>query len=91
MVALIREMMGYLISSDTSMQRVFFLWGQPRSGKGTIMRVTTALVGKLTERNAGVFDPEDELLLKLDVTRGIFGYSVTGKVDVSGPAEESRL
>jgi putative DNA primase/helicase len=47
MVALIREMMGYLISSDTSMQRVFFLWGQPRSGKGTIMRVTTALVGKL--------------------------------------------
>jgi putative DNA primase/helicase len=46
-VTLIREMMGYLISSDTSMQRVFFLWGQPRSGKGTIMRVTTALVGKL--------------------------------------------
>ncbi len=47
MVALICEMMGYLISSDTSMQKVFFLCGQPRSGKGTVMRVTTALVGKL--------------------------------------------
>jgi branched-chain amino acid aminotransferase len=33
-----------------------------------------ALLGELTERNAGAFDPEDELLLKLDVTRGIFGY-----------------
>ena len=31
-----------------------------------------ALLGELTERNAGAFDPEDELLLKLDVTRGIF-------------------
>jgi putative DNA primase/helicase len=54
MVALIREMMGYLISSDTSMQRVFFLWGQPRSGKGTIMRVTTALVGKLNTSSPNI-------------------------------------
>jgi putative DNA primase/helicase len=54
MVMLIREMMGYLISSDTSMQRVFFLWGQPRSGKGTIMRVTTALVGKLNTSSPNI-------------------------------------
>jgi branched-chain amino acid aminotransferase len=33
-----------------------------------------ALLGELAERNAGVFDPKDELLLKLDVTRGIFAY-----------------
>jgi branched-chain amino acid aminotransferase len=33
-----------------------------------------ALLAELAERNAGAFDAEDELLLKLDVTRGIFGY-----------------
>jgi putative DNA primase/helicase len=46
LIDLLQEMLGYLISSDTSLQVVFFLWGRPRSGKGTIMRVTTALVGK---------------------------------------------
>jgi branched-chain amino acid aminotransferase len=33
-----------------------------------------ALLGELATRNSGAFEPEDELLLKLDVTRGIFGY-----------------
>ncbi len=33
-----------------------------------------ALLVELVTRNADTFEPEDELLLKLDVTRGIFGY-----------------
>lgn len=33
-----------------------------------------ALLVELTKRNADAFDREDELLLKLDATRGIFGY-----------------
>ncbi len=33
-----------------------------------------ALLAELATRNADAFAPEDELLLKLDVTRGIFGY-----------------
>ena len=33
-----------------------------------------ALLAELATRNADAFEPEDELLLKLDVTRGIFGY-----------------
>jgi putative DNA primase/helicase len=45
LIELVQEMMGYVISSDTSMQKVFFMFGRPRSGKGTILRVTTALVG----------------------------------------------
>jgi len=32
------------------------------------------LIADLVARNAGAFDPEDELLLKLDVTRGTFAY-----------------
>jgi len=46
LVTLIREMMGYLLSSDTSKQKVFHLCGQPRSGKGTILRVITAMIGQ---------------------------------------------
>ncbi|MHC6156571.1 DNA primase family protein [Bradyrhizobium elkanii] len=48
LVQLIREMMGYLISSDTSKQVVFHFYGQPRSGKGTVLRVLRSIVG---ERN----------------------------------------
>ncbi len=33
-----------------------------------------ALIHELVDRNAGTYDPEDEVLVKLDVTRGIFGY-----------------
>jgi branched-subunit amino acid aminotransferase/4-amino-4-deoxychorismate lyase len=32
------------------------------------------LVDQLVERNRGAFDPADELLLKIDITRGVFGY-----------------
>jgi putative DNA primase/helicase len=46
LVTLIREMMGYLLSSDTSKQKVFHLCGQPRSGKGTILRVLTSMIGQ---------------------------------------------
>jgi putative DNA primase/helicase len=46
LIDLVQEMLGYLLTCDTSMHKIFFLWGLPRSGKGTILRVTTALVGK---------------------------------------------
>jgi putative DNA primase/helicase len=45
LVDLIQEMLGYLVTTDTSLHRIFFLWGRPRSGKGTILRITTALCG----------------------------------------------
>lgn len=41
----LREMMGYLIAADTSMQKIFMLIGPKRSGKGTIGRVIHALIG----------------------------------------------
>jgi len=49
-IGLVQEMLGYLITSDTSMQKVFMLWGRPRSGKGTILRISTALVGQRNVR-----------------------------------------
>lgn len=40
------EMFGYLLTDDTGQQKIFMLIGPPRSGKGTILRVLEALVGK---------------------------------------------
>jgi putative DNA primase/helicase len=50
LVDLIQEWIGYNISTDTSKHRVMFYWGVPRSGKGTLMRIQTALVGKYNTR-----------------------------------------
>ena len=40
------EMFGYLLTDDTSQQKIFMLIGPPRSGKGTILRILEALVGR---------------------------------------------
>lgn len=42
----LQEVMGYLLSDDTSQQKAFSLVGPPRSGKGTIARIITELVAK---------------------------------------------
>lgn len=44
--ATLQEMFGYLLTSDTSHQKMFLVIGPKRSGKGTIGRVLGALVGR---------------------------------------------
>jgi putative DNA primase/helicase len=39
------EIAGYLISGDTSQQKIFAIIGPPRSGKGTFARILTDLLG----------------------------------------------
>jgi putative DNA primase/helicase len=46
LIRLTQQMFGYIISGDTSYQRVFYLRGRPRSGKGTMIRVMGMLLGK---------------------------------------------
>ena len=41
----LQEMFGYLLTPDTSQQKMFMLVGPRRSGKGTIGRVLSALIG----------------------------------------------
>jgi P4 family phage/plasmid primase-like protien len=41
----LQEMFGYLLTADTSQQKMFLLRGPKRSGKGTIGRVLQALLG----------------------------------------------
>lgn len=42
----LQEIMGYLLTPDTSQQKIFFLVGPRRSGKGTIARIIQSLVGQ---------------------------------------------
>ena len=42
----LQEIFGLLLTPDTSLQKIFLLVGPKRSGKGTIGRVLTALLGK---------------------------------------------
>lgn len=44
-VDLLQEWMGYCLTSDTSQQKMLLLVGPRRSGKGTIGRILTRLVG----------------------------------------------
>lgn len=43
---LLQEAVGYSLSADTSQQTVIFLWGVPRGGKGTTLRILTDLIGR---------------------------------------------
>lgn len=44
-IRVLQEAFGYLLVPDTSQQKLFFLKGPPRSGKGTIARILRELVG----------------------------------------------
>jgi putative DNA primase/helicase len=50
-IDLLQEWFGYILSGATNLHKILLLVGPPRSGKGTIARVLTALVGK--ENTAG--------------------------------------
>lgn len=44
-IATLQEVFGYCLGADTSLQKAFLLVGPKRSGKGTIARVLTAVIG----------------------------------------------
>ena len=41
----LQEWFGYILSGRTDLQKILLLAGKPRAGKGTILRVLTALMG----------------------------------------------
>ncbi|MGW3376155.1 DNA primase family protein [Streptomyces hydrogenans] len=44
-IALIQEWFGYVLSGRTDLQKMLVLLGPPRSGKGLMMRILTAMIG----------------------------------------------
>lgn len=45
-IAALQEFFGYVLSGRTDLHKILLLIGPPRSGKGTLARILTALVGK---------------------------------------------
>jgi putative DNA primase/helicase len=45
-ISTLQEWMGYLLTPDTRQQKILMLIGPPRSGKSTIGRIMTAMIGK---------------------------------------------
>lgn len=45
-IEMLQELFGLLLTGDTSYQKAFLLVGPKRSGKGTIARILTALLGR---------------------------------------------
>ncbi|MEL6895364.1 MAG: phage/plasmid primase, P4 family, partial [Planctomycetota bacterium] len=45
-ITALQQWFGYLLLPDTSLHKMMFIIGQPRSGKGTIMRTLINLVGR---------------------------------------------
>jgi putative DNA primase/helicase len=45
-ITALQDWFGYALSPDTSQQKIMFVVGPRRSGKGTIARVLTALIGR---------------------------------------------
>ena len=82
LIHLIQEMFGYLIATDTSHQKVFFLYGNPRCGKGTLLRTLIKLIGE-----------ENTCSPSIKNLAGAFGFqSMIGKTlaVVSDMATDSR-
>ena len=50
----LQEVFGYLLLPDTSLQKIFLLVGPPRSGKGTILKVLTSLIGRPNVANPSI-------------------------------------
>lgn len=58
----LQEIMGYLLTQQTDQQKMFFLAGAPRAGKGVILSTITGLIG---EKNV--------IGMSLDTMSGQFG------------------
>ena len=45
-IGVLQEIFGYALTTDTDQQKIFLMVGPKRSGKGTIARVLTAMLGR---------------------------------------------
>jgi putative DNA primase/helicase len=60
LILLIQQMFGYLITSETRHQKIFYLRGISNSGKSTMMRVLDALIGERNICNPTIADLADK-------------------------------
>lgn len=81
-IGLLQEWFGYLLSPDTRKQKMLMLVGQSGGGKGTILKVLTALVGHRNVANPNLHDFGSNFGLS-----GLLGKSIA----VVGDAQSNGL
>jgi putative DNA primase/helicase len=86
LVDLLQEMFGYLLSGATRKQKMFFLMGDPGAGKGTILRILTALIGELNTCHPSIEGLGDRFGL-LD----LIGKSVAQITDLDSDATKATM
>ncbi|MGD5575264.1 hypothetical protein QUU09_22715, partial [Xanthomonas citri pv. citri] len=89
-VETLQDVFGYLLSADTSQQKIPLIIGPKRSGKGTIARVLTALLGQdsVTAPTLASLATNFGLAPLIGKSVAIVGDArLSGKVDQSAIAE----
>ena len=89
-IRLLRQWSGYLISGDTSRQKMMMLFGPPRSGKGTIAKVLTALLGRGSVANPTLASLSEEFGMSslIGKTAAIVNDArLSGRIDLATVAE----
>ena len=82
-IALVWEVIGYLLMSGNPLHRAVLLVGKGRNGKGTLLRVITKLVGKRNTSSLSLTDITDG---KFEVA-GLFGKLI----NIAGDIEARNL
>jgi putative DNA primase/helicase len=87
-IATLAEWFGYCLTGDTSQQKILMIIGPPRSGKGTIARVLTSLIGQ-----ANVCGPT---LASLEQNFGLSpllgkSLAIIGDARLSGKSDQSKI
>lgn len=87
-IATLQELFGYLLTPDTSQQKIFLIVGPKRSGKGTIARVLTELLGQ-----ASVAGPTLESLGKDHGLQPLLGTlaAIVSDARLGGKADQKQI
>ena len=92
-ISLLQEWAGYLLSGDTCHQKILFMVGPKRAGKGTILKVLTGLLGaeNVESLTLGKIGSDFGLAALLGKTAGFFPDArLTGGTE-QGPILETLL
>jgi phage/plasmid-associated DNA primase len=82
------EIFGYLISGETSQQKVFMLVGPPRSGKGTIATIITKIIGARNVIGPSLGSLDGPFTLQCFVGKTV---AIVPEAHLSGRAEQVRI
>ncbi len=84
----LQQMFGYLLTPDTSQQKMFALIGPPRSGKSTIARVLKALLGDDAVVNPTLASLEEPFGLAPLVGRTV---AIIGDARLGGREDQAKV